>query len=104
MKAAPWILCFLTAAIPLRAESVNVAAASDLNFAVQEIIKSFEHNTGNTVRLTLGSSGNFYAYFLNGVRFDVFLSPDMDYPKGLEKHGNSVTGSTFLYGSGCFAL
>ena len=104
MKAASWILCCFAAAIPLRAESVNVAAASDLNFAVQEIIKSFEQNTGNTVRLTLGSSGNFYAQILNGAPFDVFLSADMDYPKRLERQGYSVPGSTFTYGVGRLAL
>src|SRR5205814_8750676 len=104
MKAAPWILCFLTAAMPLRAESVNVAAASDLNFAVQEIIKSFEHNTGNVVHLTLGSSGNFYAQILNGAPFDVFLSADTDYPKQLEQQGYAVPGSTFPYGVGRIVL
>ena len=104
MKAASWILCCFAAAIPLRAESVNVAAASDLNFAVQEIIKSFEQNTGNTVRLTLGSSGNFYAQILNGAPFDVFLSADMEYPKQLEKQGYAVPGSTFAYGAGRIAL
>ncbi len=104
MKVAPWVLCFFAAAIPLRAESVNVAAASDLNFAIQEIVKGFEQNTGNPVRLTLGSSGNFYAQILNGAPFDVFLSADTDYPKQLEKQGYAVPGSTFIYGIGRIAL
>jgi len=72
-----WLLSvlFAFAAIPLHAEQVNVAAASDLNLAIQEIIQQFELETGHNVRLTLGSSGNFYAQISKGAPFDVFLSP-----------------------------
>jgi len=94
MKTARWIFCFLAAAIPLRAESVNVAAAADLNFAIQEIIQQFEHDTGNVVHLTLGSSGNFYAQILNGAPFDVFLSADTEYPKQLEQQGYAIPSNS----------
>jgi molybdate transport system substrate-binding protein len=104
MSTACWIFCFLAAAIPLRAESVNVAAAADLNFAIQEIIQNFENDTGNVVHLTLGSSGNFYAQILNGAPFDVFLSADTAYPKQLEQEGYAVSGSTFPYGVGRIVL
>ena len=104
MKTLLCLLCLFLAVIPLRAETVNVAAASDLNFAIQEIIQRFEHDTGNKVRLTLGSSGNFYAQILNGAPFDVFLSADMDYPSQLEKKGLTVSGSIFVYGIGRLAL
>src|SRR5688572_32679888 len=69
----------LLVAIPLHAEEINVAAASDLNFAIKEIIQGFERTTGHKVRLTLGSSGNFHAQIANGAPFDVFLSADMNY-------------------------
>lgn len=102
---APWrILCLFAAAIPLQAEPINVAAASDLSFAIQEIIHQFEHDTHNAVRLTLGSSGNFYAQIVNGAPFDVFLSADMDYPKQLEKQGYAVPNSAFTYGVGRIAF
>jgi len=98
-----FLLCLLVA-IPACAEDINVAAASDLNFAVKEIIQQFEHETGNKVRLTLGSSGNFYAQIANGAPFDVFLSADVNYPKQLEKEGLAVPGSTFVYGHGAISL
>src|ERR1700674_1086193 len=85
-------------------DSINVAAASDMSFAIQEMIGAFEHETGNQVHLTLGSSGNFYAQILNGAPFDVFLSADMDYPKQLEEKGYAVPGSLFTYGLGALAL
>lgn len=104
MKSFLCLLCLFMAVVPLHAEDVKVAAASDLNFAIKEIIQQFEHDTGNKVRLTLGSSGNFYAQIVNGAPFDVFLSADMSYPKRLEKEGLAVPDSTFVYGVGAIAL
>jgi molybdate transport system substrate-binding protein len=102
------ILCVLlgmaAAIVPLHAETVNVAAASDLSFALQEIIEAFEHKTGDRVHLTFGSSGNFYAQITNGAPFDVFLSADVDYPTQLEMKGYAVPGSVFSYGIGGLAL
>jgi molybdate transport system substrate-binding protein len=103
MRFFLFVLCVFTA-IPLHAEEVNVAAASDLNFAIKEIVQQFEQATGNKVRLTLGSSGNFYAQISNGAPFDVFLSADMNYPKQLETAGQAVGGSTFVYGIGAIVL
>lgn len=88
----------------LYADEIRVAAASDLNFAIKEIIQDFEHSTGHKVDLTLGSSGNFYAQIQNGAPFDVFLSADLNYPRQLEKSGHAAAGSTFVYGLGRIAL
>src|SRR4051794_37086071 len=104
MKAfyAGFVLLFAT--LSAHAEDLNVAAASDLNFAVKEIIHGFEQDTGHKIRLTLGSSGNFYAQIMNGAPFDVFLSADVNYPKQLEQSGHAVAGTTFVYGIGRIAL
>src|SRR5438105_9464431 len=104
MKTLLCLLCFVSAILPLRAETVNVAAASDLSFALKEMIQSFEHETGHRVHLTLGSSGNFYAQILNGAPFEVFLSADMEYPTQLQTKGYAVPGSVFAYGIGGLAL
>jgi len=105
MKWLLRLLCFLVA-IPssLHAEEITVAAASDLGSPIKEIIQQFERETGHKVRLTLGSSGNFYAQILNGAPFDVFLSADVSYPRQLEKAGKAAPGSTFIYGVGGIAL
>ncbi len=65
------------------AEEITVAAASDLQYAMKEVAARFQQQTGNTVRLTFGSSGNFYAQIDNGAPFDVFLSADAEYPRKL---------------------
>jgi molybdate transport system substrate-binding protein len=98
------IVLVLFAAISVRAEDVHVAAASDLNFVLKEIIQDFERSTGNKVVLSLGSSGNFFAQIQNGAPFDVFLSADLNYPRELEKSRHAVPGSTFVYGVGRIAL
>lgn len=52
-------LLVFCATSPVRAEDIAVAAASDLNFAIKELIGAFEKRTGHHVKLSLGSSGNF---------------------------------------------
>src|SRR5437899_10610628 len=75
-----------------RAGEITIAAASDLNFAFKEIVAEFEKKTGNTVKLSLGSSGNFFAQLSNGAPFDLFFSADIGYPKKLEEAGLAEPG------------
>jgi len=84
--------------------TVTVAAASDLTYAMNEIAANFEKATGCTVRLSLGSSGNFLTQIENGAPFDVFFSADIAYPKKLETEGLSAPGSTYLYAVGKIVL
>jgi ABC-type molybdate transport system substrate-binding protein len=66
------------------AEEITIAAASDLNFAIKDVIAEYEQVTGHHVKLSLGSSGNFYAQIQNGAPFDLYFSADIGYPKKLE--------------------
>src|SRR2546428_3769972 len=84
----------------VQAGKISVAAASDMNFAFKEIVAEFEKKTGNTVRLSLGSSGNFFAQISNGAPFDLFFSADISYPKKLEEAGLAEPGTLYLYAIG----
>jgi molybdate transport system substrate-binding protein len=86
------------------AAEVVVAAASDLSAAIKEISTDFEKRTGHTVKLSLGSSGNFHAQIKNGAPFDVFLSADLSYVRDLEKAGLTEPGSSFVYAIGRIVL
>jgi len=86
------------------AEEITIAAASDLNFAFREIATEYENSTGNHVRLTLGSSGNFFAQIQNGAPFDLYFSADISYPKKLEEAGLVVPGSLYPYAVGRIVL
>lgn len=85
---------------PVRAGEITVAAASDLNFAFKEIVADFEKKTGNTVKLSLGSSGNFFAQISNGAPFDLYFSADIAYPKKLEEAGLAEPGTLYMYAVG----
>jgi len=86
------------------AEEFTVAAASDLNFAMKELVVEYEKSTGHHVNLSLGSSGNFYAQIQNGAPFDLYFSADIGYPKKLEEAGLTVPGSLYRYAVGRIVL
>ena len=87
-----------------RAEDIVVAVASNMGFAIGEIIEDFEAGTGHTVRLSLGSSGNFFTQIQNGAPFDVYLSADIAYPEQLDGAGLAEPGTLFPYAVGQLAL
>jgi len=53
-----------------------VAAASDLNFVLNDIAAAFTRETGERVDLVFGSSGTLTRQMLDGAPFELFLSAD----------------------------
>jgi molybdate transport system substrate-binding protein len=90
----------LFTAAQVDAGELTVAAAADLNFAFKELVPAFEQQTGERVRLTLGSSGNFYAQIKNGAPFDLYFSADIEYPKKLIEADLALPGSMHQYATG----
>jgi len=91
----------LSLAVPLcQAEEVTIAAAADLQFAFQDVATRFEKQTGQHVKLTFGSSGNFFTQIQNGAPFDAFFSADVDYCKKLEAAGLIEPGTLYEYAIG----
>jgi molybdate transport system substrate-binding protein len=78
--AAPLIalwVALLAASGPVRADDAPlVAAASDLQFALPEVAEAFKTKTGREVKLSFGSSGNFFRQIQQGAPFQMFLSAD----------------------------
>ena len=64
---------------PLPPAAPLVAAASDLQFALDAIVARFERDTGIAPRVTYGSSGNFARQIEQGAPFELFLSADEAY-------------------------
>lgn len=99
----------LALALPFAAPPVgaapppSVAAAADLQFALTELAAEFRRDTGNELRLSFGSSGNFAQQIANGAPFELFLSADEAYVERLASGGFTRDRGT-LYAIGRIAL
>src|SRR5271169_4227212 len=82
------------------AAGLKVAAAADLTFAFKDVGARFEKQTGNSLKLTYGSSGNFFSQIQNGAPFDLFFSADVSYPQKLEAAGLTEPGTIYEYATG----
>jgi molybdate transport system substrate-binding protein len=82
------------------AQDLTVAAAADLQFAMQDISERFQKETGKKVNVIYGSSGNFFQQIQNGAPFDMFFSANLDYPKKLEAADLTEKDSFYQYASG----
>lgn len=88
----------------VEAGEVVIAAASDLNYAFKELIQSFEQKSGHRVKLSLGSSGNFFSQIQNGAPYDLYFSADIRYPQKLIDSGHAAAGSLYAYAIGRIVL
>jgi molybdate transport system substrate-binding protein len=95
-----FLVLFLTFGFA-KAQEIRVAAASDLQFALPEIIAAFQ-NQNPTLKVTAsyGSSGRFDAQIRQGAPFDVFFSADDRYTMLLEKDGFLEPNSRKMYAIG----
>jgi molybdate transport system substrate-binding protein len=101
VRRSTLIVCLALAfSRPLFAQEITVAAAADLQFAMQDIAKQFQKDTGKNVKLIFGSSGGFFQQIQNGAPFDVFFSANLDYAKKLEAAGLTEPGSYYQYAKG----
>src|SRR4051812_3451878 len=96
------VLLLMASANP--AEELSVAAAADLTFALRDIAAKYQQQTGNTLKISFGSSGNFFTQIQNGAPFDVFFSADIDFPRQLEDAGLAEPGTLYLYALGKIVL
>ena len=90
---------------PLPAQSVRIAAAASLRWALEDVQKAFqvEHPQAR-ITVTYGASGNFHSQLINKAPFDLFLSADVEYPQKLVEQGLTLKDSLFTYGVGRVVL
>ncbi|HEV2101992.1 MAG TPA: molybdate ABC transporter substrate-binding protein [Candidatus Acidoferrum sp.] len=93
---------FLSSAVG--AQTLRIAAASDLQFALPDLAAQYEKQTGVKLVITYGSSGNFFGQIRNGAPFDLFLSADTEYPRKLMDEGLAVPDSLRPYAIGHLVL
>lgn len=106
-KLSLWsLLGVLLAAMAQVANAGEVNAAVAANFAepMAQIVKLFQQESGNTVKISIGSTGKFYSQIQNGAPFDVLVAADEKVPQRLEKEGLAIEGSHFVYAIGKLVL
>ena len=97
-----WMFCLCTAAV-FAQTGPTIAAASDLKFALDELAVTFQKQTGKSVRITYGSSGNFFQQISQNAPFEIFMSADEDFVfKLAEKNLTLDRGA--LYATGRIVL
>jgi molybdate transport system substrate-binding protein len=81
-------------------QQLSIAAAADLKFALDDLVKQFEEKyPAIKINVSYGSSGNFFAQLQNGAPFDLFFSADISYPQKLVEKGLGAD-DVFLYAVG----
>lgn len=74
------------------AQTISIAAAADLRYAMDDVIKAYKKvHTSAEIKVSYGSSGTAYQQITNGATYDLFFSADIMYPNKLEEQGFTLT-------------
>lgn len=81
--------------LPVHAGKFTIAAASDLRFALEDIIDVYrEHHPDHEFEVVYGSSGKMTTQIMNGAPYDLFFSADISFPERLKASGFTATDPT----------
>jgi molybdate transport system substrate-binding protein len=91
-----WLLAFFLTtngsvinSSPQKTAELTIAAAANVQFAMEELKTVFEKQKKRSVALIIGSSGKLTAQITQGAPYDVFVSADVEYPKNLIDAGKA---------------
>lgn len=97
LKIAFTSLAFTSA---LFAQTITVAAAANMKYAVNDIAKEFTKESGIDVKIITGASGKLTQQIMSGAPYDAFLSADVEFPAKLAQGGFTTTSSqVYAYGT-----
>ena len=82
------VFIFLITTTSVYAEKITIAAASDLKFAMDDIVKLFKKDhPADEIEVIFGSSGKTFTQIQQGAPYDIFFSADIRYPQELVDKG-----------------
>lgn len=84
----------------LWAQTITVAAASNLKYAMDNIVLEFTKETGIIVKPIFGASGKLTQQILSGAPYDLYLSADIEFPTKLSQAGFTINNpKVYAYGT-----
>jgi molybdate transport system substrate-binding protein len=86
------------------ADEARIAVATNFTTTLNALKSQFETETGHTLIVITGSTGQLYAQITHGAPYDVFLSADEARPQLLLDEGLAIAGSGVTYASGNLVL
>jgi molybdate transport system substrate-binding protein len=104
LRAAAALLAGVLVTFGAAAQTVRIAAAADLQYAMEDLARQYEKHSPVKLAVTYGSSGNFYAQIQNGAPFDLYFSADVTYPQKLAEAGLAEKDSLYNYARGRIVL
>jgi molybdate transport system substrate-binding protein len=82
-----------------------IAAAADLQVALEEIAAQFKADTGREVRLSFGAPGKLSGQLQHGAPLEMFMSADEGFAQKLADAGLTLNGGTgTVYAEGRIVL
>lgn len=98
------ILLIIILSLSLFAQTINIALAANVSYAIDDLIKEFNKTNPQTkVQVTLGSSGKLTAQIKNGAPYNIFMSANMKYPNSLYEDKIAIT-KPLIYAQGSLAI
>ena len=97
------LLLFFTLTNTIFAQTINIAVAANVSYAIEELKAEFKKSNPKTdVQVTLGSSGKLTAQIKNGAPYGLFMSANMKFPQALYDDKIAIT-EPIVYASGSLA-
>ncbi|WP_428737832.1 molybdate ABC transporter substrate-binding protein [Sulfurimonas sp.] len=97
------MLILVAGLLSLNAESINIAVAANVSYAIDELKAEFAKTHPDTdVQVTLGSSGKLTAQIKNGAPYGLFMAANMKYPEALYSDKIATT-KPVVYAQGALA-
>lgn len=88
----------LAYSVSASAEKVRVAAAASLSHVLEEVAEKYREQSGDSIALSFGSSGNLTRQIMHGAPYDLFLSANQQYAEMLVENGSGRESAVYAQG------